>query len=201
MKSLASVNARNIPKLSMSKAAAYVVHEKLTVQKDFKEAYKQNRVARVVPRDPRKYYSSFTDWASFIEIGKREYEKNGAPCIDIPSYEALKERVKQQHISTRLAYTESVKNGELGELAPARPDIVYPEFKGWSLFLAKSNSDVFLPFKQAKQRLKEIGVKTSSQWFEMCSQGKRPPDVPFNPKEYYSEWQGWRHFLNFDAEE
>ena len=196
MNNLANVSARNIPKLCMEKAAAYVVAHKLTKHKDFKEAYKNNNVCRVVPRDPRKYYNSFTSWAEFIEIGEREYQKNGSPSTTIPTYETLREVVQKKHISTRLSYNESVKNGELGELAPARPDIFYPEFKSWSLFLAKSNSDVFVSFEEAKAKVRGMGIKTSTQWFELCSKGNRPADIPFNPKEYYSEWQGWTSFLN-----
>lgn len=195
MINLANVNARNIPKLTMEKAAAYVVAQKLTKQKDFKEAYKNNNVSRVVPRDPRKFYSSFTSWAEFVAIGEREYLQNGSPSTTIPTYEALREVVQKKHISTRLSYNESVKNGELGELAPARPDILYQEFKSWSFFLAKSNSDVFVSFAEAQSKVREMGIKTSTQWYELCSKGNRPPDIPFNPKEYYSEWQGWTAFL------
>jgi hypothetical protein len=103
--------------------------------------------------------------------------------------------VQKKHISTRVAYNDSVKNGELGELAPARPDILYKEFKGWSVFLAKSSSDVFVSFTEAKNIVKQMGIKTSTQWFELCSKGERPPEIPFNPKEYYSEWHGWTEFL------
>tara|TARA_Y100000034_G_C6888293_1_gene408193 strand:+ start:1697 stop:2323 length:627 start_codon:yes stop_codon:yes gene_type:complete len=195
MMDLANVNARNIPKLSMEKAAAYVFSQALTKQKDFKEAYKDNRIPRVIPRDPRKFYTGFKSWAEFIDIGEREYQQNGVPSTTIPTYDTLREEVQKKHISTRLAYNESAKNGELGELAPARPDIVYQEFRTWSLFLAKSSSDVFLSFSQAKTKVKEMGIKTSTQWFELCSQGNRPPEIPFNPKEYYSEWQGWTAFL------
>ncbi len=125
MINLANVNARNIPKLSMEKAAAYVVAQKLTRQKDFKEAYKNNNVSRVVPRDPRKFYSSFTSWVEFIEIGEREYLQNGSPSTTIPTYETLREVVQKKHISTRLSYNESVKNGELGQLVPVSKTIVF----------------------------------------------------------------------------
>ena len=191
-----AVNPRNIPKLPMEQAAALLIKKGITKSSEFYKVYK-DAVPRVIPNDPKNYYEQFDGWRSFIAGGQAFLEQGKQPEEELPSFQALKARVNEKAISSRVAYVEAVKSGELGELAPMRPDNVYlDEFSTWVAFLAKPGVDRFLSFEDAQEKMKELGIKTSSQWMEYCAEGKRPDNLPYQPSVYYADqWKGWKHFL------
>ena len=191
-----NVSVRNIPKLPMHKAAAYVVAMGIETLVEFKKRCKTGEVPYTIPRDLARYYEDFESWPAFLEEGKRYLLSNEIPCPDIQDYNTLKSKLDKQCISTQVAYKNAVQSGKLGQMVPLRPDVVYSEFTSWQSFLAKPDQSRFLPFEDARDKVISLGVKTSTQWLNLCRSGKRPKDVPFWPSEHYTEWQGWKHFLN-----
>jgi hypothetical protein len=193
------INTRNIPKLPIEKAAALLVKKGVTKSAEFYKQYRDCKLPKIIPGDPKKFYKDeYQGWKSFIAMGKVYLESGKQIEEDLPSFVELKRVVKSQFISSRLAYVEAVKQGDLGDLAPLRPDILYgDDFKSWSFFLAKPGEGTFLPFVEARQKMQDIGIRNSVDWNKFCAKGKRPNDLPCQPSIYYvPDWKGWKNFTN-----
>ena len=55
-------------------------------------------------------------------------------------------------------------------------------------------------YESAKRYIQTLDIKTSQQFQEWSRSGKRPVDIPSNPRNTYkSEWKGWDDFL-WDSE-
>jgi hypothetical protein len=48
-------------------------------------------------------------------------------------------------------------------------------------------------FKEAKQFVHNLGLKSRSQWLQYCKSSEKPNDIPTYPQDsiYKSEWKGW----------
>jgi hypothetical protein len=51
------------------------------------------------------------------------------------------------------------------------------------------------PFKKARSFVHGLKLKSSPDWFEYCTSGKKPPDIPTNPNLEYAEWAGYGDWL------
>lgn len=192
-----TVNARNIPKLPLEQAAALLVMEGITKSADFYNKYKLHEIPKIIPGDPKGYYDNYDGWRKFIQSGKDFLAQGKQPEREPPSFDEMRSLVTEKRISSRTAYNNAVRDGELGILAPSRPDIVYPdEFTTWTAFLAKPGEGRFLSFEDAKVKMKELGVRHSVDWAKLCERGERPTDLPYQPSTHYSgQWRGWKDFL------
>ena len=197
MSNFDKINARNIPKLPIEQAAALLVLNGITKSTDFYVRYKASEIPKVIPGDPKGYYSGYDGWQGFIQLGRDYLSAGNQPETEPPAFAELKKRVHEKRISSRVAYNAAVKDGMLGVLAPARPDIVYPdEFTTWTTFLAKPGEGRFLSFEDAQEKMKEMGIRHSVDWQRLCERGERPSDLPYQPSTHYSgQWKGWRDFL------
>ena len=91
---------------------------------------------------------------------------------------------------------------------PTNPENVYKE-DGWVSLgdwlgtgvIAAKNIQ-FVPFKDAKEFAKQLGLKTSREWREYKKAGKRPTFIPANPDiQYKNEWKGWDDFFGYVKKE
>jgi integrase-like protein len=56
------------------------------------------------------------------------------------------------------------------------------------------------PFKEARDFARGVGPKTQREWQEWAKSDKRPPDIPSNPRQVYSEeWRGWGDWLGIGS--
>lgn len=63
--------------------------------------------------------------------------------------------------------------------------------------MKKSN---FVSYEDCKNFVKQLGIKTKSEWKDYCKLGKRPKNIPSNPNQKYEkEWEGWGNFLGTGA--
>ncbi|MDB2491731.1 hypothetical protein N9W85_01930, partial [Flavobacteriaceae bacterium] len=54
----------------------------------------------------------------------------------------------------------------------------------------------FVSFKEAKEFVKDLGLKTSMDWREYKKSVDRPSFISANPrKKYKDEWKGWADFF------
>ena len=72
--------------------------------------------------------------------------------------------------------------------------------KGWKEFVGTEHINFrkkeFLSYVEAKGFMKDIDVNTSTGWKRYCKSGKRPSNIPSQPKQYYKdEWTNWKDFL------
>ena len=54
-----------------------------------------------------------------------------------------------------------------------------------------------LRFDEALAFAQSLGLASQTEWYAWCKEGRRPPNVPFNPHTTYKDggWQGWVHWL------
>lgn len=54
----------------------------------------------------------------------------------------------------------------------------------------------FLPFMEARELVRALGLKSQAQWRAYCASGKRPSNIPGNPHfSYGTEWAGYGDWL------
>jgi len=184
--------------LPFDAAAAYLVQIGVDKIQDFKSMVKNKELPSVIPRDPDAFYEEYIGWRDFMDVGKNYIKEHGPYELQEPSYDDIKRRVIELEIVTKKEYREAVKSSLLGDLAPLHPDKAFgDEFEGWSLFLVRFKSDKYLSFEEVRQFAKDMGIKSSTQWVEMCRRGERPANIPAWPERHYRDkWVGWVNFLN-----
>ena len=76
----------------------------------------------------------------------------------------------------------------------------------WADFLGYERRERFLPFDEARKFVRSLGLKTTAEWEQYSSSGKRPKNIPSWPAKTYkkdfkglSDWLGLpeRRFLPF----
>ncbi len=85
---------------------------------------------------------------------------------------------------------------------PANPDEVYKAWNGWKNWLGNYEKVPFLPFEEARKKVREKRLKNTSEWKKWCDWtmnglGIKPPDIPASPHIYYknSGWSGYNDWL------
>ena len=47
-------------------------------------------------------------------------------------------------------------------------------------------------FQESPRFVRGLGLKSEAEWYEYCKSGKKPADIPANPKQILREsWLGW----------
>ena len=94
------------------------------------------------------------------------------------------------------------RNGNIPKDIPSNPNITYKN-TGWVSYSDWLGIDIvapqninFVSFKEAKEFVKDLGLKTSMDWREYKKSGNRPSFISANPdSKYKKEWKGWADFL------
>jgi hypothetical protein len=54
----------------------------------------------------------------------------------------------------------------------------------------------FRPFPEARDYVRNLGLKNQQEWRQYCNSGKRPRDIPVNPQKVYKkEWKNLGDWL------
>jgi hypothetical protein len=81
---------------------------------------------------------------------------------------------------------------------PVCPRLVYKEY-GWTNFpdfLGYKPGHRFLPFEQAREFVMSLGFNTTTEWKQYRSSGKRPKNIPSDPKVVYKrKYKGLRDWI------
>jgi hypothetical protein len=82
---------------------------------------------------------------------------------------------------------------------PFNPHLTYKEY-GWTNFpdfLGYKPGRSFLPFEQAKEFVRSLGFKTTAEWKQYLTSGKRPKNIPSTPKIVYKgKYKGLRDWVS-----
>jgi len=87
---------------------------------------------------------------------------------------------------------------------PSQPAQVYasqgwlsmPDWLGYGI--AKGPTGVFLPFEEAREFARKLGLKSRKQWL-LWKRGNRPANIPANPQTMYASagWLSWADWLGY----
>jgi hypothetical protein len=79
------------------------------------------------------------------------------------------------------------------------------EWTDWSDFLGSDyvdpNNIEFLPWAEAREFARGLGLKSEADWSRCCESGKKPIHIPKYPADFYKktgEWTSWGDFLGTD---
>lgn len=79
---------------------------------------------------------------------------------------------------------------------PTRADSFYRKYGwiSWGDFLGTGSIAAvfkhFLPFEEAREFVRTLGLKNTKEWNEYCKSGQKPLDIPSNPSKSYKN-KGW----------
>jgi superfamily II DNA or RNA helicase len=75
---------------------------------------------------------------------------------------------------------------------PSNPNIVYPDFPGWRVFLGKEEKDFYPTWEEASKVAISLGMKEALDYRKGYRKDSR---LPSNPNHVYSDFPGWIIFL------
>ena len=84
------------------------------------------------------------------------------------------------------------KSGNKPDDIPQKPERTYKkDFKGMGDWTGTGNvhEKEFRPFKEAREFVRKLGLKTFTEWNEYCKSGNKPDDIPSHPWSTYKEWK------------
>ena len=89
---------------------------------------------------------------------------------------------------------------------PSRPHVTYKgEWVSWRDWLGygegEPKSDEFLPFEEAREIVRAVGLGSCSEWKEW-SRDHRPADIPSHPDQTYADegWVSMPHWMGYGKE-
>ena len=169
--------------MSYRKAQQFIKEQGITTVRQFEEWKKLGKRPPDFPANPKNFYK--TKWKGWKKFLQKK---------DFMSYRKAQQFIKEQGITTVKQFEKWSGSKQRPADFPSNPKTVYQtKWKGWKKFLQKKD---FMSYTKAQQFIKEQDITTVRQFEEWKKLGKRPPDFPANPKNFYkTKWKGWGAFL------
>lgn len=165
---------------------------------DWHSYCKSGQRPKDIPSNPRKNYEGkwmgMNDW-----IGSDEYKEKRRKSNVYVSFEEAREFVRSLGLIGIKEWQNYVKSGAKPDEIPYSPSIAYKE-KGWAGmgdWLGTGRKPMkrieFLPFEEAREFARSLGLKSVKEWSEYRKTSKRPQNVPTAPDIEYKD-KGWRGY-------
>ena len=193
--------------------------------KNWSDWIKENETQRFISFEEAREFvrnlglSSKIEWHIYCRSGQRPKNIPGKPSdvyknkgwenwkdwlgIDFLSFKEASDFAKNLGLKSKTEWYDYFKSNQRPKYIPANPDVVYKDkgWKRWGDFLGTgniSNSDrEFLPFEEAREFVKSLGLKSKREWDEYSKSNKRPINIPSDPSFFYKEFKGYAHFLGY----
>lgn len=134
---------------------------------------------------PERYGSDYKGMGDWLGTGNVAPTKRvWRPFVEARSYIRS---LKLQDQDDWLVYR---KSGKRPTDIPANPDVAYlAEFESYGDWVGNDNIHrgkiTYRPFTEARTFVRALGLKSYKQWKEYCRSGKKPPDIPSDPRRRY----------------
>ena len=161
-----------------------------------------DEIPEEIPKYSRQKYlnNGWVSWGDFLGTGRicDNY-------VDYFSYDEAKKIIKKFSIKKVVDYKNMAKNGEIPKKIPNRPERYYKNrgWCGWSDFLGvdiiANQNKVFYDLKTFKEKIKEMGIKTMTNYRKYCLSEYRDDKMPTNPLIVYRREQrgvSWVDIIN-----
>ena len=132
----------------------------------------------------RNYWDNIYDDLTTNEIGSASDYSHFLP------FEEAREYVRGLGIKTLIEYEEYCVSGNKPNFIPSNAYRVYQnDWLSWGDFLGTKPGwrGEYIPFKEARKFVWSLNLKNTEEWQEYSTSGKRPFDIPANPKSVYGE--------------
>ena len=152
-----------------------------------------------IPSSPEKTYKK--DWQGWNHfLGKGKSDQRGLKKEFLPFDEARK-YVRKLNIEGSKEWRKYCTSGKKPENIPSLPDITYrATWEGLSDWLgtgrkSKMRKDAFLPFEEARDIVRKLGLTSRVEWMKFIESNKLPKNIPKHPDRLYQEFSGFADWL------
>jgi len=185
---------RNFNFRPFDKARSYVRKLKLNSSIEWKKYCKNNKKPIDIPTNPARSYKN-KGWVNW-------YDWLGAPKIrpkvsNFRIFKNAKNYVRKLGLKSGSEWRKYAKNKKPSDI-PADPQKVYRN-KGWISwfdFLGGGRNLNFLPFKEARTYVRNLKLKSITDWNNYCRSKKRLSNIPTHPQSTYKN-KGWINTRNW----
>jgi len=177
--------------LTFKEAREFVRSLGLTSIEEWKEYGRSgNRPENIPQKVERTYKNEFKGYGDFLGTGNIR-----TGDIQYRPYKEAREFVRKLKITGQQQWQKQyVKSGNKPQDIPSNPQRVYKN-KGWQGWgdwtgtgnVAPSNMQ-YRPFKEAREFVKKLNLKSQKEWLAYCASGDKPDDIPATPWNTYKEW-------------
>ncbi|MDC0153553.1 hypothetical protein OAJ02_02330 [Nitrosopumilus sp.] len=155
-----------------------------------------------LPSKPERVYKKeWTSWGDFLSTGYIANQKRNYLPFDKAS-KISKIIASKYKIKTQKDWYNFIRNNKIimeNEFPkiPHNPQTTYKKDwlknGGWGGFLGTgtvaSQFKKYRPFKEAREFVRSLELKTGREWEEYCKSGNKPDDIPSVPSKVYKEWK------------
>jgi len=183
---------------SFEEARKFVHSLGLKSANEWKEYAKSNEKPVDTPADPQKVYKkewkSWRDWLGTGTIASYN--------IKFREFNDAKKFSRSLGLKSANEWREFAKSGMLPNDIPYGPNNTYKNqgWTSWGDFLGTGNiaaRDIqFRSFTEAKKFIRSLGLKNHREWNEYVKSGKKPDDIPYEPRVGYSKENVLRRMRN-----
>jgi hypothetical protein len=194
--------------LPFKEARALVREVGLGSQKEWLEWCRDAPRPSNVPSNPQRTYKDkgWVSWADWLGYGEGEPKSN-----EFLPFEKAREIVRAVGMES-WEWPQWSKECRPADI-PSAPDATYAD-EGWVSWpdwlgygegrVAKDRTPKsFLPFEEARELVRNVGLGSQEQWWEWCRDAPRPANMPFNPNVTYAGkgWVSWADWLGYGVGE
>ena len=174
-------------------ARAFVHSLSLKSFSEWRGYYRSGKKPEDIPAAPFYVYTAagWAGWGDWLGTGtvalrSRQYR----------SFDQARAFVRGLKLKSRFEWDAYCKSGKKPHDIPANPRAVYEE-QGWAGTGDWLGTGTVAPglrryrsFTEARALARSLGLKSQSEWYAYCKSGKKPDDIPGNPRKLYAE-AGW----------
>jgi len=182
--------------LPFEDARNYVCNLGLKSQGEWRKWAKSDERPENIPSTPERVYmkkgwEGVGDWLGTGTIASQN--------LNYLPFEDAKQYVRSLGLKSQKEWQSWSKSGEKPDSIPADPGNTY-KAKGWEGFgdwlgterIANQDRE-FLPFEEARNYVRSLGIKSAEEWAEWYKSGDKPDNIPTKPSRVYKN-QGWIGF-------
>jgi hypothetical protein len=177
----------------------------LKSQKQWREWCRDAPRPADIPYNPDQTYKDkgWVSWRDWLGYGEGEPKSN-----EFLPFEEAREIVRAVGLMGREQWREWSRDCRPADI-PSNPNITYadegwvsyPDWLGYGVGRAARayTPKSFLPFEEAREIVRKLGLVTKEEWPEWCRDAPRPANIPYNPDQTYKDkgWVSWRDWLGY----
>jgi hypothetical protein len=174
---------------SFTDAREFVIPLNLKGLREWRSYCKSGNKPDDIPTAPEVTYKQdfkgMGDWLGTGRIAERDRL--------FRSFTDAREFARSLNLKNNTDWQKFIKKNKISDLS-VRPDTTYKNkgWEGWGDFLNTGNIApedlVFRPFKDAREFVRKLNLKSWPEWREYCKSGNKPDDIPTAPWRTYKEW-------------
>ena len=116
-------------------------------------------------------------------------------------FESARDFVRSLGLKSQKEWRLYIKSKQIPDNIPKYPEGFYKkDWKGMGDWLGTgtvaSQDKVYLPYNEAMEFVRSLGLKILREWKAYCKSGNKPDDIPANPnRTYKKDWKGMGDWL------